>query len=72
VQGWLKELAACVGIDSSNELLSYMLLDTWRPQLVPVHASACLPGVDSPMFYALPIALPLPPAAATNKLRMLW
>ena len=72
VRGWLKELASCVGIDSSNEMLCYMMQDIWLPQLVPVCASACLPGVDAPVFYALPTALPLPPLAKTNKMRMLW
>jgi hypothetical protein len=72
VRGWLKELAACVGIDSSNELLSYMMLDVWQPQLVPVCASLCMPSAQEPMFYVLPMSLPLPPLAKTNKMRLLW
>jgi hypothetical protein len=71
VRGWLKELAASTGIASSNELLSYMMLDIWRPQLVPVCASLCIAS-ESPLFYALPVALPLPPLAKTNKMRLLW
>lgn len=72
VRSWLKELAVAVGIDGSNDVLSYMMQDVWVPQLVPVCASACIPGVEEPMFYALPTALPLPPLAKTNKMRMLW
>ena len=72
VRAWLKELASSVGIDSNNELLSYMMQDIWQPQLVPVCASACIPGVEAPVFYTLPTAMPLPPLAKTNKMRMLW